>query len=76
MDDFKEGSVVVVSTGQAGTISHLDGMEACVLLRNMELWHGMVNRLHFPQSQQHLDACPINVERVEEKRVIHKNKFD
>ena len=69
-DYFKEGSVVIVDTGQSGCLTHLDGNEASVLLLNLEMWHGMTNRLRVPQDVADLAACPLNVEReVPMKRV-------
>jgi hypothetical protein len=62
-DYFKEGSVVIVDTGQSGCLTHLDGNEASVLLLNLEMWHGMTNRLRLPQNQEDLSACPLNVEK-------------
>lgn len=70
---FKEGSVVICDTGQAGTVTHLDGSDASVLLRNSEMWHGMVNRLRAPQSQADLDACPIEVEKTPKLQKISRD---
>ena len=60
---FKEGLVVIVDTGQSGCLTHLDGNEASVLLLNLEMWHGMTNRLRLPQNKEDLNACPLNVEK-------------
>jgi hypothetical protein len=69
-DYLKEGSVCICDTGQSGTLTHLDGKEASVLLLNLEMWHGITNRLRLPQDQADLNACPLNVEReVPMKRV-------
>jgi hypothetical protein len=71
MNDYLiEGSVVICDSGQAGTLTHLDRAEACVLLRNGELWHGIVNRLRKPQDDADLAACPIDVERVVKTKKI------
>lgn len=64
-----EGDVVLLlSSGQAGTITSLTNESASVLLRNGYLWHGPVSQLRFPQSQEDLDAAPIDVEIHEPKR--------
>ena len=62
-DYIKEGSVVICDTAQSGCVTHLDGSEASVLLLNLEMWHGMTNRLRLPQNQEDLNACPLNVEK-------------
>ena len=62
MKKLREGSVVIVSTGQAGTITHID-TQAQVLLANGDLWHGPEHGCRFPQDQADLDACPLEVDR-------------
>ena len=68
MDKLNEGSVVICDSGQIGCIVQLDGQQAFVLLKNMGIWHGIVNRLREPQDQADIDACPLEIER--------KVKFD
>lgn len=64
---FKEGSVVICNTGQAGTLVQIAGKEVWVLLRNSDVWVGQVHHIRSPQDQADLDACPIDVERLEKK---------
>lgn len=67
---LEEGSVIICPTGQSGCLVQLEGCEACVLLKNLEMWHGTSNRLRLPQDDADLAACPFNVERnVPIKRV-------
>lgn len=64
-----EGTVVILmSTGQAGTVTHVSGDSAAVLLRNLDIWSGPINQLRLPQSQEEMDMAPIDVERHEPKR--------
>ncbi len=65
--ELEEGHVVIVSTSQAGTIVQLCGTDAWVLLQNNDLWVGPQKQCQFPQSREHLDACPVDVERFEER---------
>ena len=65
MEEIKEGSVVVSGTGQAGTACDFKGSDIAVLLRNGDIWIGPVHQCHIPQSQEELDACPIDVDRFE-----------
>lgn len=69
MKNFNEGNVVICPTGQAGTVVEVLLGAAWVLLRNGDIWVGEIFRLRLPQSQEDLDFCPINVERLETKRV-------
>ena len=61
--------VVIVSTGQAGTIMQSSAGQLWVLLRNYDVWTGDSNRVRLPQDQADLDACPVDVERLESKRI-------
>ena len=63
MNDIKEGSIVICDSGQSGCLTHLDGREASVLLKNLDMWHGLVNKLRLPQDEADLEACPLNVDR-------------
>jgi hypothetical protein len=68
MNDFAEGVVVICNdTGQAGTIVEDEGRDVWVLLRNSNIWTGSKSMIRLPQNQEDLDACPIDVERVEPK---------
>ena len=68
-----EGKVVIVSTGQAGTLIQIDGKDVWVLLRNLDIWTGKLSQIFEPQSKEHLDACPIDVPRIEAKRTIRQD---
>lgn len=74
--DLVEGMVVIIPSGQAGTISYIDS-DIYVFLANGDLWHGTANMIHEPQSREHLDACPLNVDRFEERerqpRILRDN---
>lgn len=68
MNEFIEGKVVVCGSGQAGSIIHTDERNIWVLLRNGNIWVGFINQIRLPQDQADLDACPIEVERIEKPR--------
>ena len=67
--EFIEGDVVICGSGQAGTVIQ-SGRDVWVFLRNGDVWTGPAHQIRFPQDQADLDAAPINVERLEAKRVI------
>ena len=71
-----EGKVVIVSTSQAGTIAQIDGKNVWVLLRNHDIWTGNLSQVYEPQSKEHLDACPIDVPRIEAKRSIRQDSYE
>ena len=73
MNNIDEGSVVIVATGQAGTVVQMDGSEVWVLLANGDIWVGSSKQAHPPQSAEHLAACPFNVERLENKPILRKD---
>ena len=64
MNDFIEGDVVIVNSGQAGTVIGI-GPDLSVLLVNGDIWHGKHGMARYPQDQADLDACPLNVEKPE-----------
>jgi len=68
-----EGDVVICATSQAGSIVQIDGKNVWVLLRNHDIWTGLLSQTYKPQSKEHLDACPIDVARVEAKRTIRED---
>ena len=70
---FKEGDVVIYLTGQAGTVTQITGQDVWILLRNADIKVGFIREIRFPQDQADLDACPIDVERVEPKRSIRSD---
>jgi len=63
MKQFKDGDVVICSTGQAGTVIQFSGSDTWVLLANRDIWVGAPHKMRFPQDQADLDAAPLNVER-------------
>lgn len=71
--NFKEGDVVICATSQAGTIAQITGDSVWVFLRNFDIWVGATHGIRLPQSQEDLDACPVDVERPEPKIVIRSN---
>ncbi len=74
MDNFVEGSVAITcDTGQSGCVIQLDGSKAYVLLKNNDLWHGLVKQLRQPQDEADLASCPLNVDRVE-KPIIFRDR--
>jgi len=75
-DVFEEGSVVICGTSQAGTITDIFKRNVWVLLQNGDIWVGSVGQIRFPQDQADLDACPLNVERLETKRVLINRSDD
>jgi hypothetical protein len=62
MEKYSEGDVVIVATGQAGTVCAI-GRELCVFLANGDLWYGMDSTCRFPQDKADLDAAPREVDR-------------
>lgn len=62
MSAFNEGDVVIVGTGQAGTIHHI-GNDVWVLLANTIVWYGSIGQIRHPQSPEDLAACPLDVDR-------------
>jgi hypothetical protein len=69
MNDFKDGDVVIVNSGQAGTLIQT-GKNVWVFLRNGNIWVGPIHNIRLPQDQADLDSCPLDVPREEEKRSI------
>lgn len=65
MNEINEGSVVIVQSGQIGTIVQLSG-DAWVLLSNGNIWIGNANMMHVPQSQEEIDAAlALDLDRFE-----------
>jgi hypothetical protein len=64
---FKEGSVVICGTAQSGCIVDKVGDDVIVLLLNGDLWYGSVKLCRFPQDDADLAACPLDVDRFEER---------
>lgn len=65
---MKTGDVVIVSTGQAGTIILNSADQFQVLLRNGEIWTGPSAQCRLPQDEADLAAAPIDVERPRPKK--------
>lgn len=65
MNEISVGSVVIVSTGQAGTLLEMNGVKSCVLLANGDMWHGHSGQAREPQDQADLDAAPLEYDRFE-----------
>lgn len=63
MNEYKEGDVVIVRTGQAGTVYWILPEEVCVLLRNGDIWYGTPYDVRRPSNKKELKACPIDVDR-------------
>ena len=70
-----EGSVVICPTHQAGTVVEINKGGTWVLLRNGDVWVGELFRVRLPQSQEDLDSCLIDVERLEPKREAANRDF-
>lgn len=69
-----EGTVVIVSSGQAGTVVYCDQHNITVLLRNLCLWQGKRSQVYVPQSQEEVDAAPLEVDRFEERERASKKQ--
>jgi len=76
MSDFVEGVVVICGSGQAGSIVQIDGRDVWVLLRNGDVWVGSSNQCRIPQDEADLNACPLDVERLEKKIVPNIRERD
>jgi len=67
MNEFVEGDVVIVSTGQCGSVIDSYKREVWVLLRNNDIWVGSTGQIRYPQDEADESACPLDVERIEAK---------
>ena len=67
---MKEGTVVIVATGQCGTIVAIASAiyGAIVLLRNGEMWQGPLAMCHEPQSAEEMESAPLEVEKEKPKK--------
>lgn len=70
--EFKQGEVIICSTGQAGTAVEVYGRNLMVLLANGEMWYGLDSQTRHPQDEADLAQCPLNVERIEPKIIKSK----
>lgn len=73
MKEFAEGEVIIVGSGQAGTVVEVDGSNVWVLLNNGDIWVGPFHQCRYPQNEEDLASCPINVERLEPKIKFREN---
>lgn len=64
--------MILIPTGQAGTIVSTNGENIQVLLRSGEIWTGASNQCRQPQSEADLAAAPIIVDRPEPRRKRNK----
>lgn len=55
---IKLGTVVIVETGQAGTVWLIEGQEVVIGLANGDLYYGYLNQLRIPNNREELKACP------------------
>ena len=56
------GTVVMIPTGQAGTILENNG-QVSVLLQNNDIWHGKDAECWEPTSPEELAAAKLNFDR-------------
>jgi hypothetical protein len=64
---MEEGTVVICGTTQAGTVVMNASGDLMVLLANGNIWFGPSNQCRLPQSEEDLAACPLEVDRFEER---------
>lgn len=57
------GAVVIVDTGQAGTVIHKTSQDIWVLLTNLDLWRGKPSQARIPQCAEDLAAAVLDVDR-------------
>ena len=69
-----EGAVVIVDTGQAGTVFISTSVSIHVILANGDLWQGQPGRAREPQSPEDLAAAPLNVDRLEKPKPRRKQE--
>jgi hypothetical protein len=65
--DIKEGDVVIVSSGQAGTFCCTGKEHVCVLLANGCLWYGHYHEMRKPQGEEDLAAAVLEVDRFKDR---------
>lgn len=77
MSEIDEGCVVIVDTGQAGTVVERTQSGVEVLLRNGDIWRGTVGKVWVPQTEEELGAAIENVDRLgqQEKQASKKKRF-
>ena len=64
---MNEGTVVICSTGQAGTVVQNIKNDLWILLCNGDIWCGPYSMVRLPQDEADLAACPFEVARTAPK---------
>lgn len=67
MAQLKDGDVVIVGSGQAGTVIENVRGSVVVLLANYDLWTGPSTQVHIPTSPEELAQAPLEVDRFEHR---------
>ncbi len=75
MNEFVEGSVIICGSGQSGSVIQICG-DIWILLLNNDIWIGPSNMCRFPQYEEDLKNCPLEVERFEAREKINRVKED
>lgn len=65
MEEIKEGDVVIVSTGQIGTVLFIDKDKASVLLATGFIWYGRPYDMRFPQNDDDVEFASKEIDRWE-----------
>lgn len=73
---YKPGDLVIVATGQCGTIWYITDKEIAVLLANLDIWYGPEYEVRFPSSEEELKACPKDVGGVGKRNGNYSNRKD
>jgi hypothetical protein len=70
---MEEGQIVIsIRTGQSGTVVKNETDDLWVLLRNGDILVELSNMFRFPQGEEDLNSCPIDVERLESRSIVKK----
>lgn len=69
MTEFNEGDVVIVQTGQAGTVIQAIGRDLMVLLANGNIWQGNDGHCYHPADDV-LALAPLEVDRFEGREKV------
>lgn len=72
MNKYKVGDVVIISSGQAGTIWHITDGIVAVILRCKDIWYGPEYEIRLPSSKKELKACPIELDKWKKKTIPPK----
>lgn len=71
---YKPGDMVIVSTGQCGTVWYITEKEVAVLLANMDIWYGAHYDVRLPSSEEELKACTKDVGGVGKRNGQYSNQ--